>query len=156
MPDAAADGARMLAEGAVSVARQLRGGGGRARTFATSAEVDVSFDFSAPTFTSVESVAVLFMWFRQLRPLGLISNAFGDLVQMLAAMLKDVLLFMVLFAVVLFGFSAVSKGLERGPVATPARLHSNARPVAHTHGACLTAVRPTTTLPGARAPDHPR
>jgi hypothetical protein len=87
--------------------RQLRSrGGSKILTSSDMFVEDVSFDVHSPHFTSVESFAVLFMWFRQLRPLGLISNAFGDLVQMLAAMLKDVMLFMVLFVVVLLGFAA--------------------------------------------------
>ena len=94
-------------EGVESSLRQLRsrGGGGTLSSSDVLIE-DVSFDISSPNFTSLESVAVLFMWFRQLRPLGLISNAFSDLVQMLVAMLKDVLLFLVLFVVVLMGFAA--------------------------------------------------
>ena len=85
-------------------------------------------------FDSIMSLAVLFMWIRQLRLLSLMSSTMSDLVQMLAIMLTDVLKvmgpinqlinyhprlhllltyyqslipqFMALFSVVLFGFAS--------------------------------------------------
>ena len=50
---------------------------------------------------SVFALALLFMWFRQLRLLGLMSQTMRDLIQMLASMLTDVMKFMALFVVVL-------------------------------------------------------
>ena len=50
--------------------------------------------------------ALLLMWLRQLRFLGLASSAMSDLVQMLASMLIDVVKFMGLFIVVLLSFAA--------------------------------------------------
>ena len=55
---------------------------------------------------ALAGLAVLFMWFRQLRLLALTSNNMSDLVQMLAGMLQDVLKFLALFVVVLFAFAA--------------------------------------------------
>ena len=54
----------------------------------------------------VSALAVLLMWMRQLRLLGLASNSMSDLVQMMMAMLHDILKFLALFLVVMLGFAA--------------------------------------------------
>ena len=46
------------------------------------------------------------MWFRQLRLLTYLNKGMSDLVQLIGRMLEDVLQFMGLFSVILFGFSA--------------------------------------------------
>jgi hypothetical protein len=63
--------------------------------------------------TPTVTLAILFMWFRQLRVLTYVSRGMADLVQLIGRMLEDVLQFMALFTVVLLGFSAAFQNLVK-------------------------------------------
>ena len=54
----------------------------------------------------VSALAVLLMWMRQLRLLGLASNSMSDLIQMMMAMLHDIFKFLALMMIVILGFAA--------------------------------------------------
>ena len=107
-------GARLLEESseiADHAIRALRAGGGRHTVLSSSQHhtailsnaSQVDLPVSGEQFVdSVFALALLFMWFRQLRLLGLMSQTMRDLIQMLASMLTDVIKFMALFVVVLY------------------------------------------------------
>ena len=91
-------------------ALRKRGGGGSPQPTVAAGGLGVSIDPPLPPagqlLNSILSLAVLFMWFRQLRLLSLVSSNMSSLIQMLAVMILDVVKFMSLFVVILFAFAA--------------------------------------------------
>ena len=65
-------------------------------------------------FETVGSVAVLLMWFRQLRLLMIVREDMAPIVMMMAGMLSDVFKFIQLLLIVLFGFAGAMSTLFLG------------------------------------------
>jgi hypothetical protein len=75
---------------------------------------DTTMDQVTIAAQTIGSVAVLLMWLRQLRLLMIASSDMAPLVRMMGSMLNDVLMFLQLLLLVLFGFAGALSTLYNG------------------------------------------
>ena len=90
-------------------AKRLLSTGGRGAEWLPAALDTENVDYY---FETVGSVAVLFMWVRQLRTLMIVSGDMAPLVRMMKGMLNDVFKFILLLLLVL-GFAGALDALHR-------------------------------------------